>query len=104
MFNLISMCIVYAFFSRTEKPDSAGEDGALDVDDAAAAAVAIATNADDGLEDRRGEEASEPAESSIAESGVAVVLCMAVAVFDVVLLLARWLWCALDAGGLDRAM
>ena len=48
MFNLISMCIVYAYFSK-----------------------AVAQN----------------------ESVAAVLLCMGVAAFDIVLLLMRWLWC-----------
>lgn len=49
MFNLISMCIVYAYFSKAAGPH---------------------------------------------ESITAVLLCMAVAAFDILLLLLRWLWCA----------
>lgn len=48
MFNLISMCIVYAYFSKAAGPH---------------------------------------------ESITAVLLCMAVAAFDILLLLLRWLWC-----------
>lgn len=50
MFNLISMCIVYAYFSKAAGPH---------------------------------------------ESITAVLLCMAVAAFDILLLLLRWLWCVL---------
>jgi Kef-type K+ transport system membrane component KefB len=67
-FNLISMCIVYAYFSKAAGPH---------------------------------------------ESITAVLLCMAVAAFDILLLLLRWLWCdpfisclqaALSRGPLTRAL
>lgn len=49
LFNLISMCIVYAYFSRA---------------------------------------------AASSESLTAVLLCMAVAALDILLLVMRWLWCA----------